>query len=51
MKKRDVEKDVLSEILKTCNLYERIVIKTYSSIYIKVYKKGFQDGFNWWNNK
>lgn len=51
MEKRNAEKDVLSEILKICNLYERIVIKTYSRIYIKIYERGFQDGFNWSDKK
>ena len=50
MKKENViEKEVLDEILKSCNLYERTVVKIHPKICIKIYRKGLQDEFNWYN--
>ncbi len=37
MKKKDVEEYVLKEILKDCNLYERIVMKVHCKTFIKLY--------------
>jgi len=46
MKKRNVEEDVIKEILKNCTLYERIVVKVFNKQFIKIYKMGISFGFN-----
>ena len=50
MKKTDVEEKIMKEILKSCSLYERSIVRIFNKEFVKIYKKGFQDGFNW-NNK
>lgn len=49
MKKKDVEEEVIKEILKNCSLYERIIVGIFDREFVKIYRKGFQDGFNWNN--
>lgn len=50
MNKTNVEQNVMEEVLKDCNFYERVIVKVHPKTCIKIYKKGLQDGFNW-NNK
>jgi len=51
MKKKYEEKELVEEIVKGCslNFFERIVVRRYRKIYVKIYRKGLQDGFNWCN--
>lgn len=46
MKKRNVEEDVLKEILNDCSFYERIIIKIFNKEFVKVFKLGITFGFN-----
>ena len=47
MKKKDVKENVLKEILKDCNFYERIVMRIHIKVCIKIFRLGVQKGFNW----
>lgn len=47
MKKKDVGEEVIKEILKNCSLYERIIVGIFDREFVKIYRKGVQDGFNW----
>jgi len=44
-----MERDVVEKIMKECNWWERIIIKVFKKIFIKVYKIGVKVGFNWDN--
>ncbi len=46
MKKRNVEENVLREILNDCSVYERIVFKIFNKEFVKVFKLGITFGFN-----
>lgn len=37
MKKKDVEEDIMKEILQSCNLYERIILKIFDKEFVKAY--------------
>lgn len=44
----NVEKDVvLNEIKKDLNWKERIIVHINKKTFVKVYKQGLKDGFNW----
>ena len=43
------EKDIVREICKECNWWEKIVVKLLARLCIKVYNKGVKVGFNWGN--
>ena len=38
---------VLEEIKKELNWKERIIVYIFKKTYIKVYKQGIKEGFNW----
>ena len=44
--KNVVENEVINEILEKCNWRERIIVKIFSNIFIKIYKIGITYGFN-----
>ena len=50
MKYENVTKNIVKEIMEECNWWERIVVKCFSNIIIRVYKNGVKAGYNW-NNK
>lgn len=39
MKKTDVENYILNEILKSCSLYERIIIRIHYRIFVKFFNE------------
>lgn len=41
-----MEKQIVEEILKKCNWYERIVVMVFKKIFVKAYKLGITFGFN-----
>lgn len=44
--KNVVENEVINEILEKCNWKERIIVKIFRNIFIKIYKIGITYGFN-----
>ena len=50
MKKREVEKDVIKEILKNCSLHERIVVRIFDKEFVKVYNIARINVMNGWLN-
>lgn len=47
MKNTNVAEDVIKEILKDCNWVERLWVRLNLKLYVRIYRKGVQDGFNW----
>ena len=44
--KKDV---VLNEVFKGLNFKERIIVKIFQNVFIKLYRKGMIDCFNYYN--
>lgn len=47
---KETEEVVLDEVMKEANFIKRIILKILKKDFIKVYKKGVKEGFNWSNN-
>lgn len=41
---------VLDEVLEETSFIKKIIFKAFKEDFIKVYKKGVKQGFNWSNN-
>ncbi len=45
-----MEKEILNEILKNCKDWrERVLIRMFTRMFVKVYKLGIKEGFKWSN--
>lgn len=47
---RETEELVLDEVMEGANFIRRIILKVFKKDFIKVYKKGVKEGFNWSDN-
>ncbi len=41
-----MEKEIVEEIMKECNWKEKIIVKLFAKLIIKIYKVGITYGFN-----
>ena len=46
---KEEERTVLSELTEGVNFVEKIVLRVFKKDFIKAYKKGVKEGFNWSN--
>lgn len=42
-----MKEEIIREIMKECNWWEKIVVKVLGKMFVKVYKTGIKAGFNW----
>ncbi|MCI8362294.1 MAG: hypothetical protein HFJ41_04050 [Clostridia bacterium] len=43
------ENEIIEEILKKCNWWERIIVNRNKKLFVDIYRKGMQDYFNFIN--
>ena len=44
-----MEKEIINELTKNCSWKEIIIIKAFKRMFVKAYRKGMINAFNWFN--
>ena len=51
MRKNDKNKQIIYKLMKELNICDIIIMKVLNNYTIKIYRIGFNDAFNWKNQK